>query len=85
MSLTDSARDLDETRRLLYMALLAPRTKKYELAGTLVNAIRHHQGVKDRNLELRVVSYLEGAPDADGGLERWVRAEIDRCTAALEK
>ena len=36
--------DLDETRRLLYMALAKPRTKSHELVGTLTNAICHHEG-----------------------------------------
>ena len=40
-------KDFDETRRLLYMALLAGHTKRYNLAGTLVNALKHHHAVDD--------------------------------------
>lgn len=36
------ARDRDETRRLLYMALVASRTNRYNLVGTLINALAHH-------------------------------------------
>jgi hypothetical protein len=69
-------RDLDETRRLLYMALCAPRTKRYELAGTLINAIAHHQNAEVRGNELvdRVVAFVnDDAPDDD-----WLRQQIAR-------
>jgi tRNA A37 threonylcarbamoyladenosine biosynthesis protein TsaE len=42
----DRARDLDETRRLLYGALAAGRTKRWELVGTLTNALVHHSGIE---------------------------------------
>jgi hypothetical protein len=73
--------DLDETRRLLYMALLATRTKKYNLAGTLVNALRHHQGVTDADLEDKVVAQVEGIDGAD---ESWVREQIARINDELD-
>lgn len=41
----EDARDLDETRRLLYVAMAAPMTERYELVGTLVNALKHHVGL----------------------------------------
>lgn len=66
-------RDLDETRRLLYMALVVGKTKKYNLAGTLINALRHHQGVTDADLEDKVVAQVEGTDGAD---ETWVREQI---------
>lgn len=78
-----AAKDLDETRRLLYMALLAGRTKRYNLAGTVVNAIRHHQKADPDDdpavLEDRVVAYVEGTAE-DG---TWVRDQIRRCIDAL--
>ncbi len=76
--------DRDETRRLLYMGLLAPRTKKYNLAGTLVNALRHHQGVMDENLEDVVVSLINGDPDQAERDEEWARNLIAVITADLE-
>lgn len=79
--ITDAAaRDLDETRRLLYMALFAGQTKHWELAGTIVNTLRHHQGVDDPDLEARVVEYLNREPgDAATADDIWVRAQIQRC------
>jgi hypothetical protein len=39
----DDLRDLDETRRLAYVALAAARLERHhELVGTLVNALAHH-------------------------------------------
>lgn len=75
-----AADDLDETRRLLYMALAAGRgVKRYNLGGTLINAIRHHQGVEDPDLEEKVLGQVEGtAVDED-----WVRGQISRLTAEL--
>lgn len=61
--LTDEQRrDLDETRRLLYMAKCVSRTQHWELAGTLINAMRHHQGDTDPQLEDYIINALnEGA------------------------
>lgn len=65
----EERRDLDETRRLLYMALAAPRTERYNLVGTIVNALRHHQGMLlDRSLSQAlstVVEIVEGSEAAD--------------------
>ena len=74
------AHDLDETRRLLYMALVTSKTKKYNLAGTLINALRHHQGVTDPDLEDKVLSQVEG----DGSDDTWVREQIARVTSELD-
>ncbi len=81
--MTDAqARDLDETRRLLYMALLAPRTDRYNLAGTLVNALVHHQGI-DASAE-QVAEYVIGAIEDDlTESGDWLRGQIDRITAEL--
>lgn len=45
-------RDVDETRRLLYGALAAGRTKRWELVGTLVNALVHHSGLVEDPYDL---------------------------------
>lgn len=82
-NLTESdRRDLDETRRLLYMALVVRRTKKYNLVGTIVNAIKHHQRVDIDTDELidRVVEYVEGEAEDDG----WVRGQIKRIVDVLD-
>lgn len=78
-----SASDLDETRRLAYMALLASRTSKYNLAGTLVNALKHHHSVDlDVNdIADHVVSVIEGSDSS--GSETWLRVQINRITEEL--
>ena len=86
------ARDFDETRRLLYMALAAPYTKKYNLVGTLVNALRHHHaldGDSDPSATQMIqilVDVVDGeqstiTPDEAG--TRWVKEQIGRITDEL--
>jgi hypothetical protein len=84
-------RDFDETRRLLYMALLAPRTKKYNLAGTLVNALRHHHAVDDLSVQeitdyvIAVLESRDGEPPGIAELDgrRWLQEQVDRITTEL--
>lgn len=74
-----NAEDLDETRRLLYMTLFTHRTKRYNLAGTIVNAMRHHQGNDAPDLEERILAQVEGtSPD-----DTWTRQQIARLSAQL--
>lgn len=76
-------RDLDETRRLLYMALLRPRSERwYNLAGTLVNALAHHGLGIPAEESMRHVAKLCGPGEADES-EAWARALVDRITAEL--
>lgn len=80
--------DFDETRRLLYMALLASRTKKYNLAGTLVNALVHHHAVDGLDADEvagHVVNVVErtGIDAPAGDSELWLRQQIGRITAEL--
>lgn len=60
----DKARDFDETRRLLYMALVASRTERYNLVGTLMNALLHHSGSAEElsadEVANRLVSVVNG-------------------------
>jgi hypothetical protein len=76
----------DETRRLLYMALLCSRTSKYELAGTLVNALAHHHpdredpGWSREMIANRVVSVIEDSDEADPA---WLERQIQRLTEEL--
>jgi hypothetical protein len=78
---------LDETRRLLYMALLVNRTKRYNLAGTLVNALAHHHAVDDlgvTEITDHVVDVIESKSTGEFDVSRaWVREQIDRITAEL--
>jgi hypothetical protein len=76
--------DFDETRRLLYMALLATRTKKYNLAGTLVNALRHHHAVDDLaggEIIENVLAAIE--PGEHAAATGWISEQIGRITAEL--
>lgn len=75
------AEDLDETRRLLYMTLFAGRTKRYNLVGTIVNAMRHHQGFSDPDLEERILAQVENSSTIDG--DAWTREQIARITREL--
>jgi len=80
------ARDFDETRRLLYMALAAPRTKKYNLAGTLVNALRHHHAVPlDADVIMEHVIAVIDSDSTAGTTESvsFLEAQIARITAEL--
>jgi len=85
---TGDVTDFDETRRLLYMALVAGRTKKYNLAGTIINALIHHhavEGLSAGEVTDHVVNVLEGAnaeTASDG--RAWVQSQIDRITAELD-
>jgi hypothetical protein len=82
-----AAESLDETRRLLYMALLCSRTERYELAGTLVNALAHHCPDREDpewSRELiadRVIGVIEDANEADPA---WLNRQIQRLTEALD-
>lgn len=78
------ARDFDETRRLLYMALLRNQTEKYTLAGTLVNALVHHHavGLPVEDVIRHVLAVIE---DRTGAAESgaWMREQVGRITAEL--
>ncbi len=79
MSLSDTARDLDETRRLLYAALLSTKVeRRYELAGTLVNALVHH-GLQISEAEAtgHVVAVLNSRDEAS---MTWMREQIQKLT-----
>jgi hypothetical protein len=78
----DQRKDYDETRRLLYMALCAPLTKRYNLAGTLVNALLHHSKVyQDRDaLIVDVCDAVDGAAEDLA----WILEQIDEITAKLD-
>ncbi len=77
--------DFDETRRLLYMAALVNKTKRYNLAGTPVNALVHHHAVDDLDADeaaAHVLNVIENT-DENGTSEAWLRAQIGRITAEL--
>ena len=82
---TGDKTDFDETRRLLYMAALVGKTKRYNLAGTLVNALKHHHAVDDLDVgEItgHVVAVIEGGDGEDAG-RAWLKEQIARITEEL--
>lgn len=92
---TGDPADFDETRRLLYMALLVNRTKRFNLAATLVNALAHHHLVTD----ISVAEITDHVVNATSGIDNatetpaneaarvagtaWIQAQVDRITAEL--
>jgi hypothetical protein len=77
--------DFDETRRLLYMAQLAQITKRYNLAGTLTNALVHHHavdGLDAGEVASHVVNVIEGT-DPDETSRAWLLEQIARITQEL--
>lgn len=76
-------KDLDETRRLLYMVKAASQTERYNLVGTLVNAMSHHVGNVGTDPDecmANLIDAVAGDPDA---LE-WVVARLGDVTETLE-
>lgn len=72
-------RDLDETRRLLYIALAVPIAgrKHAELVGTLVNALRHHSGLLNGAIMddiARVSAVARGSETGRGAAVGWIAA-----------
>jgi outer membrane murein-binding lipoprotein Lpp len=75
--------DLDETRRLAYMVLLAGDTKDYELVATVGNALAHH-GLQTPFEEAtnHLVKLVRGSRVS--GNVQWLQAQIDEITAKLD-
>jgi hypothetical protein len=75
--------DLDETRRLAYMALVtgtAPR--HYELVATAANALAHHGSeVPFQEAATHLAVVANGGADSESG--RWLQEQIDRITKTL--
>lgn len=86
MSTSDVRRDLDETRRLLYMVKAASLTGRYNLVGTLTNALSHHDGNVGTDPDeamANLVDAVAGDPDA---LD-WLKArlgDVEESLAALD-
>jgi len=75
--------DLDETRRVAYMALLAGNTRHYELVATVANALAHH-GLQVPVQEAAAHLVTVAGGDTEGGSARWLREQVDRITAMLD-
>jgi hypothetical protein len=71
------ARDLDEGRRLLYMALAAAHTDRYELVGTLVNFLCHHwdDDLDPDTVMSTLITVVNGAAQSSSDV-LWVLAKL---------
>jgi hypothetical protein len=77
------SRDLDETRRLAYAALVKVDDKRdRELAGTLVNALVHHQEAATDEEALAQVAVLLNNP-ANPDARQWMLEHVKRINAEL--
>jgi hypothetical protein len=74
--------DLDETRRLAYMAIIVGGTispRSPELVATIVNALAHHgAGVDPMEAANHVAAVIYGDKDESAA---WLQAQIDRISA----
>jgi hypothetical protein len=74
-------RDLDETRRIAYMALLARKTSRHELAATIVNALAHHgMAVDPEEAEENIRRIVSDGPGDVAESEDWLRKIIAQIT-----
>ena len=78
------ARDLDETRRVAYMALASVDYHDRELAGTLVNALVHHQRAATVDEAMQQVTALLKDPQ-DEHARGWLLSHVQRITAQLSE
>jgi hypothetical protein len=76
----DRLRDLDETRRLAYAALVAQRSNSRDpvLIATLLNALAHHGSAVEQAV---AAEHLRTLNRDDS--QRWLQGQIDRINAEL--
>ena len=75
--------DLDETRRVIYIALAGRTTRNPDLVATLVNALAYHGSRVDPKVAATHAANVVNATDPDGESERWLRRQIDRINNEL--
>jgi hypothetical protein len=80
----DRKRDMDETRRLAYIALMSKGTRNYELAATIANALVHHQQAAAVGDALTYLTTLadDGPGDTDES-EEWLNEQISEIASKL--
>jgi hypothetical protein len=79
--------DLDETRRVAYMTLVAgtnrDKVRAYELVATVANALAHHGlEVPYQEAAGHLVTVINGEAEGESG--QWLQAQIDRLTTTLD-
>jgi hypothetical protein len=75
--------DLDEGRRLAYMALMSKGAGNYALAASLLNALVYHQRQGTAKEAMKQLDALARGKDCDAA-EEWLRGHIQRIDADLE-
>jgi hypothetical protein len=75
--------DLDETRRVIYIALAGGTTRDPGLVATLVNALAHHGSRVDPEVAATHVANVVNASDPGGESGRWLRRQIDQINNEL--
>jgi hypothetical protein len=75
--------DLDESRRLAYMALMSKGTGDYGLAASLLNALVYHQQKATEEDAMKHLRALASSKDCDDS-EEWLRGHIRRINAERE-
>jgi hypothetical protein len=75
--------DLDETRRVAYMALVAGTTGHPELVATVANALAHHGlQVPFQEAAAHLATVVGGGTEGESA--RWLQEQIDHITAKLD-
>jgi hypothetical protein len=75
--------DLEETRRLAYMALVAGTTARPELVATVANALAHHGlQVPFQEAVIHLAVVVRGELQGESG--RWLQAQTARLTTELD-
>lgn len=76
------SRDLDETRRLAIMLLSGVPDRDRLLAGTLVNALVHHQNAATADEAMTNIRALLEDPDA-AAPRAWLLGHVNRINGEL--
>jgi hypothetical protein len=80
----DRRRDLDETRRVAYIALHASHSRAPDLAATIVNALAHHGlGLDPAEAARHIQNLVSDMPIDRDRSQRWLQEQIDRINAEL--
>jgi hypothetical protein len=75
--------DLDETRRVAYMVLVAGMTGQPTVVATVANALAHH-GLQVPFPEAAAHLATVASGDTEGESARWLQEQIDQLTVKLD-
>jgi hypothetical protein len=80
---SDIAQDLDETRRLLYMGMCVGDVDEWELAGTLINALLHHEGAEPGLTAAEAKTHISALFAGEPTARLWAEDSIERISLQL--